>query len=366
MSPQPQQILLIDDELREIEGLEKELHEVLEGDQVDIATWIPRAGDNPDEVLLSKISPETILVITDYDLTKEGLLGFQGTNVRSLCQQKLIPVGDFSRGKPESLPNEPDLFSMRVPVSSPEHAAQYIAGVYQGFSEIRCKANDLPPGTSSISAAAAWILGRPELEPGLSLYFSRLATSNPWLRERLQSSATSQEENRQQTMIKLLSYMVGHVIQNLVLAFPGPLINVSVLAAYLAVSETDAREFAGEAELAAYTGPFCALGPYYWRSDVDAIVDRAIELMNGDLPDEESELNRFVVERVINHPLGAHNCDRDGCNGMRGGFWCPFSKRPVCSLNECSEASTAWIPDGADLCRVEKDFFDEFAPLLGL
>lgn len=365
MPPQPQQILLIDDEPGEIEGLEKELHEALEGDQVDIATWIPSAGDNPDEVLSSKISSETILVITDYDLTKGGLLGFQGTNVRSLCQQQLIPVGDFSRGKPGSLPNEPDLFSMRVPAFSQKHAAQYIAGVYQGFSEIRSKSNDLMR-TSSISAAAASILGRPELEPGLSLYFSRLATSNPWLRERLQHLAKSQQKDLQHTIAKLLAYMIGHVIQNLVLAFPGPLMNVSVLAAYLAISEMDAEEFVEKTELAAYLGPFCALGPYYWRSDVDAIVDRIIEQMEEDLPDDENELNRFVVERVIDHPPGTHGCDRDGCNGRRGGFWCPFSKRPVCSLNECSEASTAWIPDGADLCRVEKDFFDEFAPLLGL
>ena len=366
MTTKPAQILLIDDEPEKINTLKKNLKKELEGDQIEVNLWIPELNSEPEMYFADINKDNTELVITDYDLTKNGLRGFQGSNVRSWCHEKLIPVADFTRGTHTSLPDEPDLFGMRVPVKSEKEAIKYIVGIYRGFSEIREKARSLLEDNSSISAITARVLGRPELEPNLSLYFSRLATSNPWPRKQLLSFAESFEENHKGELVDLLSYVIGHVLQNVVIAFPGPLMNMSVLAAYLSILRNDAVKFTELTELTAYTGPFSDIGPYYWRNDVDAKIDELIDKTDKTLPNEERLLNRFAVEEALGVKAKTHNCDRIHCKGELGGFWCPFTRRPVCSRDDCSEASTAWIPDGADLCRVEKNFFDEFAPLLGL
>ena len=368
MTANPPQILLIDDEPEKIRTLEKNLKKELEGDRVEVNLWIPELDSEPEEYFADINKGNTELVITDYDLTKKGLRGFQGSNVRNWCQEKLIPVADFTRGKHTSLPDEPDLFGMRVPTTSEEDALKFIIGIYRGFTKIRVESSRLLEETpsTSISAITARVLGRPELEPNLSLYFSRLASSKPWPRKQLQSFAESHKGNHQSVVADLLSYIIGHVIQNLILAFPGPLMNLPVLGAYLSILKPDANKFTEKTELATYTGPFCELEPYYWRSDVDTKIDELIDNTDKTLPDGLERLNRFAVEVVLGNEAGFHDCDRDGCKGKLGGFWCPFTKRPVCSRNDCSEPNTAWIPDGADLCRVERVFFDEFAPLLGL
>ena len=360
-------ILLIDDQPDLIGELRKALQEELaeEGAQIDL--WVPeRTSEDPDTLLASKVQKDTVLVITDYDLTKKGFLGFQGSNVRSWCQHALVPVGDFSRGKSKSLPDEPDLFSTRVPTQPLEDGARRISAIYRGFTEVRKRVNEAMANSSSISALTAKVLGCPELEPSLSLYFSRLATSNPWIRIRLRELMESKVEEALPDIEGLVSYVIGHAIQNLILAFPGPLMNVSVLAAYLSVTEKDAKMFVKQTGLQTYNGPFSTLEDYFWRQDVDRKVDEIVEASGGDLPSEEDRLNRFAVESILGKKAEAHVCTRKSCHGLRGGYWCPFTRRPVCTRTDCSEATTAWIPDGADLCRVEKNFFDTFAPLLGL
>lgn len=298
----------------------------------------------------------------------KGLGGFQGINVRNWCQDKLIPVADFTRAKHSSLPDEPDLFGMRVPTTPEEDAITFIIGIYRGFTSIRDESIKILEETSitSISAITAAVLGRPDLEPNLSLYFSRLASSKPWPSKQLQNYAENHEENIQIVLSDILSYIIGHVLQNLILAFPGPLMNLPVLAAYLSILKPDANRFTEKTDLAVYKGPFCELEPYYWRSDVDTKIEEIIENSDKTPPEDLEYWNRFAVEEVLGSEVDFHECGREGCNGKLGGFWCPFTKRPVCLRNDCSEPNTAWIPDGADLCRVEKDFFDEFAPLLGL
>ena len=73
---------------------------------------------------------------------------------------------------------------------------------------------------------------------------------------------------------------------------------------------------------------------------------------------------RAIVEAEVGRTLGRHACDR--CQGERGGYWCPFAKRPVCERKDCSVGSSNLIPQGAGLTRIERDFYDTWIPLLGL
>ncbi len=138
----------------------------------------------------------------------------------------------------------------------------------------------------------------------------------------------------------------------------------NVLASYLAASTDEVEDLAKLFAEAKYQGPFDQVDQFFWLSDVDSRLDAFISEL-GDAPQVETqgELRRLAVERRLQRELKRHGCTR--CNGKNGGFWCPFTDRAVCQLPECSIGSNAWIPQGARLCRIEKDFYDEWAPVLG-
>ena len=73
----------------------------------------------------------TVLVVTDYDLTR-AVKGLFGHSVVAWCRNRFIPVGDFSRGHREALATEPDLYELRVPHSEAD-AVAYIATDVRGL-----------------------------------------------------------------------------------------------------------------------------------------------------------------------------------------------------------------------------------------
>jgi hypothetical protein len=180
------------------------------------------------------------------------------------------------------------------------------------------------------------------------------------LREVLSPSQTIDDSEK----IRLLVYVVGHVLANAVLRYPGPILSERALCAYLATVEGQAPELRTMFEEARYDGPFSHDACYYWRSDVDDIIARFSEPI-GDAEFEVSgAFNRAVVERVLDHTFENHECPR--CGGVNGGYLCPFTNRTVCDRADCSVAANSWIPLGADLCRVEHEFYDVWSPVLGL
>jgi hypothetical protein len=97
-------LLLIDDDGDLLAKLQAALEEELSDEAVEIRIWKPDHDDNPVDVFAKLVDPETVLVVTDYDLTRNGLTGLFGASIVSWCQSRLLPVGDFSRGNIVSLP----------------------------------------------------------------------------------------------------------------------------------------------------------------------------------------------------------------------------------------------------------------------
>jgi hypothetical protein len=272
-----------------------------------------------------------------------------------------VPVGDFSRANRNVLPKEPNQYEIRIP-DDPQQAARYIAGAFRGFTHIRTALDSnsvfLQKKRSPVSVLAA-ILGRPAEESGFALYGGRVGAANAALVDLVMGANATQGQKR-----RLLSYVVGHLLLNVILRFPGPLLNRKTLAAYLAISAEEIAKVEKLFVSAQYTGPFSDIEPFYWLTDVDT----ALEGMSRGLPSESSaetpgQLNREAVEAALGVKLARHACSR--CEGQNGGFFCPFTERTVCQLAICSVASNGWIPPGARLCRIEKDFYEEWAPMLG-
>lgn len=358
-------LLLIDDTEHFIEELKRSLEALLDVTTVEIRTWVPRGSDaNPRDTFNSLVDADTILVITDYDLTSQGLTGLFGTSIVDWCQTLGIPVGDFSRGHASNLPSEPNLFEVRVP-TAPDRSAPFIASVFNGFLSIRRAMldNESLLAKRRPAGVLAGILDVPNLESQFALYGSRLAATNSALLDRIVKYAPPEVEPSDEAKRVLLGYIVGHLLLNAVLRFPGPILSIEGLCGY--IGSDDSGTLADQFKAAEYRGPFFELGPFFWLGEVDELLDRwSATIIDAEAYETTGELNRHIVEMQIGRTISRHGCER--CGGKNGGFVCPFTKRTVCQLPNCSVSSSSWVPAGARICRIERDFYDELAPILGM
>jgi hypothetical protein len=346
-------ILLIDDKQEAVDELTTTLSTVLHGDTVEIRTWVPsQDDDDPYQAFLAKVNEDTTLVVTDSDLTSQGQLGLFGASIVAWCQQLAIPVGDYSRNL-TSLPKAPELFELRVP-PDPQAAATYVAAIFKGFRDIgdALAANDELIVKRSPSAVLAALLNQPDLESQIGLYAIRLGPASGALMHKVEHhDAPSAQEKR-----SLLNYVAGHLLLN-VLRFPGPILSLRALKAYVASDEADAQEVVALFDSARYSGPFSDLGLYFGLTGVDAVIEKLAESLPQRQDYETSgEFHRAVLESALKRKLSRHECPTR-CFGKNGGFLCPFTDRTVCERPDCSVGSNSWLPQGAKLCRIEKDFF---------
>lgn len=357
-------ILLIDDTPEQLQALEVALRAEIPEGEAQILAWQPRKEDVPEPVeLLEQYldQNDVAFVVTDYDLTGKGGLGLYGSTVVDHCQLRAVPVGDYSRGSQKRLPSEPSLFEIRVPTESHTSAAKYIAAVFHGFEEIQAKVAQLEGMPRSPSSGIATLLDRPNDQSQFSLYGVRYPSVNSGLLDRVDADLSDEDRKRQ--MRKLFAYVSGHVLLNLVLRYPGPIVSLKALAAYCAVSQSEAERLRSVFKDCRYNGPFRDCDELFWLDQVEAIVDQ-IEIDPASPDISAGELNRMALERRLGLELARPLCSR--CSGKNGGYLCPFTNRTVCLRSDCSVGSNGWIPAGARLSRIEKDFFDEWAPLLGM
>lgn len=361
-------ILLIDDKIEYLKPLKDALQARLPA--LNIESWIPTPEDGPKpfKKFETYLNNDLRLVVTDYDLTEQGQLGFFGATVVDWCQVRGIPVGDFSRGDASSLAKEPNLFEIRVPIESTDASTSYIATVYEGFDQIRQAIAGDPTLLSrkSPASALAAILGAKNLENQFAQYGVRYGGANSSLVDRFAATAAPEVHPANATKQSMLEYIIGHLLLNAVLKFPGPILDSYALAAFLATAAGEYDKYEALFTDAKYTGPFADLKPFYWTSKCQDILGAFADQLAKDASFETvGEQNRAMLELAIGAAVEkTPECER--CHGKNGGFWCPFTKRAVCELPDCSVVSNVWIPAGARLSRIERGFYDEWAPILGM
>ena len=360
-------ILLIDDNSELLDEFLEALTTKLSQDAVDIRKWLPSEADQkPREKFNLLVDEETILVVTDYDLTGHGNTGLFGSSIVEWCQVKAIPVGDYSRATASELPSEPSLFELRVPTEM-DQAVDFIARVFWGFSSIyeAIASNEELLKLGSPAAVLAKILDVPTLESQIALYGLRMGSNNAALMHRIVKTAPRDVDPDDREKRMVLRYMVGHTLINSVLRFPGPILSRRALVAYIGCDISEVESIASEFSDAQYDGPFGDGGEFFWLFWVDDILTEMIEQLDDEIEYEtHGELHRIALQTKIQRDLALHSCPR--CDGRNGGFLCPFTNATVCERQDCSVASNSWIPAGATLCRIEKDFYDEWAPVLGI
>ena len=361
-------ILIIDDKPDLLAELIAALNARLGAGEVEIRTWVPTKDEtDPLASFSTKIDRDTLLVITDYDLTTGGNLGLFGSTIVDWCQSRAIPVGDYSRANIGNLPKEPNFFELRVPNKS-DTAASFIVSVFRGFREIRDRAiakAEILRKKRSPAAVLAELLGVTRMESQFALYGVRLSTTNAALLDTVMRTAPEKIQPSAAEKQSLLNYIVGHILLNAVLRFPGPILSTVALCAYVGSAGSEANAIAELFTDARYEGPFAELDRFFWLLKVDNILHKLLAQLPAEFTAEtHGELHREAIELKLNRKLARHACPR--CQGVNGGFLCPFTKRTVCRRSDCSVGSNSWVPQGATLCRIERDFYEEWSPVLGL
>jgi hypothetical protein len=350
-------VLVIDDEPERLSQICSALEEEL-GGSVGIVPWRPAKDEDPLAAFSAQIASGVGLVVTDDDLTRSQL-GLLGSAITSWAQDRFLPVCNFSRQPQRKLPHERDFFELRVPdIGDDAERAKFIARMYHGFNALRRHVEDTPDATPTPSLLADAI-GHPQMRDELAPFITSVGSANSWLRQAVVGDVAAVEGMGR---VNFLAFLLGHVMVNAVLEYPGPILGREPLAAYCALDKSIAGELAGLFQAAAYDGPFSAPGMYFVRREVDRRIDELAASAPAADADESDQYSRQIVEKAIGH--GApHDCPR--CDGLRGGLWCPFTQRAVCNREDCSVASNGWLPRGSTLCRVERDHFDKWSPLLG-
>ena len=373
MNEEGPSILLVDDKKKNLDKLTVQVRRELEelpGGRVH--GWDPRdLSGEPENAFAERICEDTVLVVTDLDLTP-AVAGLFGHSIVAWCRKRFIPVGDFS-SKIDALPKEADLFELRVPRDE-SGAVAFIARMFRGFRDIRVGIDQKGPLLREMENPGqllAALLGRGELESQLSPYMTRPGMFNASLLDTLSALDADGAERRAAEKMKLLTYILGHVFANAVLRYPGPLLGEGPCCAYLAMSEADSDAVAEMFEEARFDGPFANGEKLFWRDKVDTVVEQLSVAHDVSDANFESfgDYHREVMTRALKskgRTARRHGCKRDGCGGRKGGFWCPFTKRAVCERDDCSSTASSWVPSGAYACRVEREYFDERAPILGL
>lgn len=362
-------ILVIDDDAAHCKELADGVYAALSRrghGSVEVVQWSPGEGEEPLSRFEGFIEKYDVrLVITDYDLTSHGTLGLFGATVVDWCQLKAIPVGDFSRKNVDALAKEPNLFELRIRVEEPE-APEQVAELYLGFEEVR-EAFENGQDISNYrnpAAALATILERRGLTPQFSQYGTKYASANASLVDSLKAEHT--EEVRNELRQRFFVYIAGHILVNSVLRFPGPLLNRRAMAAYLAIHPEDTVKVEGLFTSARYRGPFGGLEDFWWVEDIDDVLDSHRDQLDPSIVYVSAGAERRRLAEIAKGEALELDTACDRCSGQEGGYFCPYTNRTVCERSDCSTPSSTWIPQGARVSRLEYDFYEEWAPILGM
>ena len=254
-------VLLVDDEEAMVTELEPALQAVLP--TFGVRTWVPaRREENPRRRFMEQLDAETVLVVTDLDLMRRGPYGLSGDAIVAWSQEKLLPALLFTR-KADHLAKKPELFEITVPDGlSSRDSATLIGGIAEGFAQVDdvLQANAELLQLRNPSAVLAGIVGPPAEASDFSLYDVRLGSASGSLAGELARTAPATVQPTVEDKVRVLRYIVGHLLLNSVLRFPGPIVSQPALRAYLGSDDAGTDDVTLLFVDAAYGGPFCKIG----------------------------------------------------------------------------------------------------------
>ena len=166
------------------------------------------------------------------------------------------------------------------------------------------------------------------MESQFSQYGIRYGGANSALIDRFAETAPESVKPAKEKKAALLSYIMGHLLHNAILRFPGPIMTAEALSAYLAVDRSDESNYLAAFASARYSGPFSSLDAYYWTPLVDEVLT-GFDSMVSDSEQYSSTgaYNRARLEAGLKRTLARPGtCPR--CGGSSVDFFVPSPTGP--------------------------------------
>lgn len=296
---------------------------------------------------LVEIGPPA-LVMLDLDLGEAKHAIDRGT-VRSACEELELPLCEYhrqgqSRTKTDILRDYDEKKIKLDPTLGWEEIAKNGIFLAEGFLEIQDKILTKIEGD-----------GLEDEDRGI---FSVLLGAPPGISQELQeySGVPRPMEISEDAEVESLEFRrwtteTGYWIHNILLQFPGEILNEIAAAAYLDVGYEGFRAVIGSESLfdkAEYGGPFAELGKWFWKEDLDRIRSGAMGENDSNIP-----LGPELFDKMELGDIGQSICNDEEHGPHKGArYYCPILKKPVC--REHSMNPPGWIPKGASRTRISQ------------
>lgn len=362
----------------ELQGLDVELVVVTEN---NVASFFPKRGepgtegletDAPEDRFCCYLEshPNIKLVIVDHDLS---LLNTQISEsvVASACQNAGVPHCRYSRTVRHQTPRQKllelieksQIYSVKLDISDisltdigvPQESTRIVRCIYEGFEHLRRLIAQIDETllNRGPSVVLATILEKPELD----FMFQQYAGSYNVLAEAIKIYDILEQKNnyipdRTRIIKNRLVYTIGFWLVNVIMKYPGVILNTTSASSYLNLNENDFIKHSEHFSQAKYSGPFeyFSKNGYWWRHHLDDL------LISSESDNGICFLDKKGIKDIL--PSVCYVT-----NKSPAGYYCLFEKKQI-SL-EASIGALNWMPSGADLSRVQKDSYEEVAPLLG-
>lgn len=287
------------------------------------------------------------LIVIDHDLSKYNDNRLSEPVISIASHAASIPLVRYARINRKPVDNLSDAveagseFSIKVDINNPYEAAKKIINIYDGFKTIKESIKNLEEaerhkGPSNIIAN---ITEAKTQEDNFWMYVSGANL----LKELIEFQDVENKaviHNKKELIIERLSYVMGYWLYNIVLTFPGVILNKIATSSYLHISEEDLEANKKYFEKAKYKGPFFLTEDYWWKEFIDEILDEE----DVEIGFELLKKNGVEVEK------------------KEFGYYCVMTQKQISFENS---KSLSWLPNGAILSRVNEDLYDQYAPFFG-
>lgn len=305
--------------------------EHIEGNQTDGTTKLL------EEYLTSRYDDISLFVV-DHELSRKGRIVTDAVFVE-IAEAIGVPVVRYHRAMK---PSSDTIYSAQkehmssIKLDFDARLGEFACKISEGFDLLRDKFESLQDNISRHKPASilASLLDAPGVELELEQYLTARDIFIP-------------QNNHDQRANRQLTTRLGYWLHNVILKYPGLILNTVATASYLGIQPEDFNqdEVKGCFQDAIYTGPFDGVDNFWWRVKLDQILDGL------DGPE--------YVESIAEITVSECKCSVTGTSPA--GYYDIITKQPI-SYNE-SVGDMQWIPPGADLTRINKQTYEEEAPL---
>ena len=369
-------ILLIDDKDEMTNSIGEALNK--EGFKGEIIKWSPQNIDelrklynqnkkdeesNADEDIWSRAmkSLDIDMVVVDHDLSSLDNIRISESAIANACNILNIPVCTYHRKPPTITPsqtitrkiNQTRSFSIILDLDKPnnyEETAKEIINIFEGFESLKQKYNQLEASDKQEGPAKilAVILGDKDLEALLARYLANAIVASDILDNK--NLMNDDEQNEDSYLDDRVPYILGNWLYNTILSFPGLILNDVATASYVDVDYEDFKKNLEYFEKARYKEIFSKNKPYWWRFRLD---DLLLEnnFSNG-------------VEYLESKEVSVKHCKCSVSNESPAGYYCIATHQPI--SYDKSKGNLSWVPEGADLTRLETSTYKKLAPIMGI